>query len=118
MRMTCSCLRSHRRDASGIDTIELDIWTTLVPPNGFTAATIWADSAPPNARVFNRTAQFGVPLNVTLLSATTYLVRASRHSLTCDQYRMCCTRLRYPGMSPAVIVYPGLTECLACCQRQ
>ena len=71
-------LRSGRRDASGVDTIELDIWTTLVPPSGFTAATVWSGSAPPDARVFDKTAQFGVPLNVTLVNATTYLVRAAR----------------------------------------
>ena len=72
-----STSRLHRRDALGIDTIEIDIWTTLVPPNGFTAATVWAGAAPPDVRVFDRTAQFGVPLNVTLVCATTYLVRAA-----------------------------------------
>ena len=71
-------LRLNRRDISGIDTIEVDIWTTLVPPNGVTAATVWLGSAPPNTRVFQRTAEFDVPFNITLLNATTYLVRAGR----------------------------------------
>ena len=65
----------RRADALGVQTIAVDIWTTLLPPNGFTAQTVWLGSAPPDTRILNRTAQFNLPFDVTLLNATTYLVR-------------------------------------------
>jgi hypothetical protein len=58
-----------------VQTIALDIWTTLLPPNGFTAQTVWSGSAPLDTRVLNRTAECNVPFDVTLVNATTYLVR-------------------------------------------
>ncbi len=59
-----------------MDTIEVDIWTTLLPPDNFTAATVWRDLAPPDGRVWSRTGQFNVPMNVTFVNATTVTVRA------------------------------------------
>ena len=67
------CVRST--DASGAQTIVLDVWTTLVPPNGVAAQAVWSGSAPPDTRVRNRTGQFNMPFDVTLINATTYLVR-------------------------------------------
>lgn len=63
-----------RRGAHGVETIEVDIWTSLLPPENYTAATVWQDVEAPDDRVYSRTGQFGLALNVTLLNATTYLV--------------------------------------------
>jgi hypothetical protein len=70
-----------RPGTDGIETIEVDIWTTLLPPGNFTAQTVWQDQAPPNARVWNRTGQFNVSMNVTFVNATTYTVWRSPPSL-------------------------------------
>ena len=53
----------------------MDIWTSLLPPENYTAATVWQDVEAPDSRVYDRTREFGLELWVTLLSATTYLVR-------------------------------------------
>ena len=73
------CILSSMRDsrgADGVDTIEVDIWTELLPPGNFTAATMWQDIAPPDGRVWSRTGQFNVPMNVTFVNATTVTVRS------------------------------------------
>ena len=77
MRETDSIEPHCRRDADGMDTIEVDIWISLLPPENYTAATVWQDLEAPDTRVLDRTGQFDLALNVTLLSATTYLVSAS-----------------------------------------
>ena len=69
-----------RRGADGIDTIQVDIWTSLLPPENYTAPTVWQDVEAPDGRVYARTGQFGLALNVTLLNATTYLVRVDPSS--------------------------------------
>ena len=63
-----------RRGADGVDTIEVDIWTSLLPPENYSSASVWSDVEPPDARVWTRTGQFNLPLHVTLLNSTTYLV--------------------------------------------
>ena len=76
-----------RPGADGMDTIEVDIWVTLLPPGNFTAATVWADLAPPDGRVWNRTGQFNVPMNVTFVNATTVTVRSRCSFLA--HYQVC-----------------------------
>ena len=72
----------YRRGEDGIETIELDIWTTLNPPWGWSTEEVWEVVAAPDARVWSRTAQFNMPFNVSLVGAVTYLVRT-----TCGQSR-------------------------------
>jgi len=82
--MVLCALMCHSPGSDGIDTIEVDIWTTLLPPDNFTATTVWRDLAPPDGRVWARTGQFGVPMNVTFVNATTVTVRSVPHSTSGD----------------------------------
>ena len=71
--------------AQGIDTIEVDVWVTLIPPNGYLAPTLWNTLLAPDPRLAAQTGTYGVPINITsLVSATNYLVRAS--SLACTRF--------------------------------
>jgi hypothetical protein len=80
------CSSSSRRalQAAGIDTIQVDVWVTLIPPNGYLAPTLWDTVLAPNPRLAEQTAAYGVPMNITsLVSATNYLVRGIRRTGTC-----------------------------------
>ena len=72
--MECVGCRSATQ-AAGIDTILVDVWTSLIPPNGYTPDTVWATIAAPNPRVWEKTGAFSVPMNMTYVNATQSLVR-------------------------------------------
>ena len=61
--------------AAGIDTILVDVWTSLIPPNGYTPSTVWQTIAAPNPRMWDKTGAFNVSMNMTYVNATQYLVR-------------------------------------------
>ena len=61
--------------AAGIDTILVDVWTSLIPPNGYTPDTLWNTIAAPNPRLLAKTAAYNVAMNMTYLNATQSLVR-------------------------------------------
>lgn len=59
----------------GVDTIHVDVWTTLIPSNGRTPQSVWSNIAPPDARVWQATSKWGFSMNITFVNATTYYVR-------------------------------------------
>lgn len=67
------CLRSATQ-AAGIDTILVDVWTSLIPPLGYTPDTIWTQLAAPDPRMWEKTRAYNVPMNMTYLNATQSLV--------------------------------------------
>jgi len=80
--------------AQGIDTIQVDVWVTLIPPNGYLAPALWDTVLAPDPRLVATTAALGVPMNITrLVAATNYLVRAS-----CAVPRCCKDCARHPGL--------------------
>ena len=77
---TCVTAGRRRLLGSSIDTIYLDVWTTLIPSGNYTAPVIWQYLQPPNARLWLATKAKGFATNITFLNATQYKV-CSRDNL-------------------------------------
>ena len=63
-----------RRLLANIDTVRVDVWLTVLPAGNVTAWTAWKQLSPPDARLWETTKQWGYPMNLTFLNATTYKV--------------------------------------------
>ena len=68
-------MRCRRLLADQVDTIHVEVWTSIIPAGTFTPQTVWAPIAQPDARMWEVTRKWGVPMNLTFLNATTYYVR-------------------------------------------
>ena len=61
--------------ADEVETIYVEIWTSLNPAGTLTPQQMWDLVASPDVRVWEATEQWDVPMNLTFLNATSYKVR-------------------------------------------
>ncbi len=81
---TFSCASRSATQAAGIDTILVDVWTSLIPPNGYTPDTLWTLLESPNPGILEATGAYGVPMSMKYINATQSLVRDRVQGSGCE----------------------------------
>ena len=81
---------SCRRLLGNQETIHVEVWTSITPPGTLTPSTLWSNMS----QVWQTTKEWGYPMNITFLNATTFMVcaQAMLSILTCvAALSMACT---------------------------
>jgi hypothetical protein len=72
----------RRLAAEQFDTINVNVWTTL--SSVVTPMYVWSNISSPDARLWNATSEWGYPMNLTFINATSYQVHPS-YDPSCSQ---------------------------------
>ena len=88
----------NRLLADSVDTIQIEVWSTIYPARNITPRQAWQKLEAPDTRLWEATKVYGVPMNVTFLNATSYKV---------GNTQPCRALLLLPPLRQLLTTYPA-----------